>query len=62
MKNRFQNWPFEMQLGPLQHGAVLTFGVKGGLAPGTKFIDSVKLASQLANVGRAPVTGTTWAC
>jgi O-acetylhomoserine/O-acetylserine sulfhydrylase-like pyridoxal-dependent enzyme len=32
---------------------VLTFGVKGGLGPGTKFIDSLKLASQLANVGRA---------
>ena len=35
------------------YGAVLTFGVKGGLGPGTKFIDAVKLASQLANVGDA---------
>jgi len=34
-------------------GAVLTFGVKGGLAHGTKFIDAVRLASQLANVGDA---------
>ena len=38
---------------PDSHGAVLTFGVKGGLGPGTKFIDAVKLASQLANVGDA---------
>jgi O-acetylhomoserine/O-acetylserine sulfhydrylase-like pyridoxal-dependent enzyme len=38
---------------PNSYGAVLTFGVKGGLAPGTKFIDSLKLASQLANVGDA---------
>jgi len=35
------------------YGAVLTFGVKGGLGPGTKFIDSLRLASQLANVGDA---------
>jgi O-acetylhomoserine/O-acetylserine sulfhydrylase len=34
-------------------GAVLTFGVKGGLEQGRKFIDAVKLASQLANVGDA---------
>jgi len=34
-------------------GAVLGFGVKGGLAAGEKFINSVKLASHLANVGDA---------
>lgn len=34
-------------------GAVLSFGIKGGAAAGTKFIDSVKLASHLANVGDA---------
>jgi O-acetylhomoserine (thiol)-lyase len=34
-------------------GAVLSFGIKGGLAAGKKFIDSVKLASHLANVGDA---------
>jgi O-acetylhomoserine/O-acetylserine sulfhydrylase len=34
-------------------GAVLTFGVKGGLEAGRRFIDSVKLASHLANVGDA---------
>ncbi|MCC6133484.1 MAG: O-acetylhomoserine aminocarboxypropyltransferase/cysteine synthase [Acidobacteria bacterium] len=34
-------------------GSVLTFGIKGGLEAGKKFIDSVKLASHLANVGDA---------
>ncbi|KAI8807088.1 O-acetylhomoserine/O-acetylserine sulfhydrylase [Cladochytrium replicatum] len=37
----------------LRHGfgGVLTFGVKGGLEAGKAFIDNVKLASHLANVG-----------
>jgi len=34
-------------------GGVLTFGVKGGLEAGRQFINSVKLASHLANVGDA---------
>ncbi len=34
-------------------GAVLGFGVKGGRAAGEKFINSVRLASHLANVGDA---------
>ena len=34
-------------------GAVLTFGIKGGLDAGRSFINSVKLASHLANVGDA---------
>ncbi len=34
-------------------GGVLSFGIKGGLAAGTTFIESVKLASHLANVGDA---------
>jgi O-acetylhomoserine (thiol)-lyase len=34
-------------------GSVLSFGVKGGKAAGEKFIDSVELASHLANVGDA---------
>ncbi len=34
-------------------GAVLSFGIKGGLEAGKTFIDSVKLASHLANVGDA---------
>jgi len=34
-------------------GGVLTFGIKGGFEAGKKFIDSVQLASHLANVGDA---------
>eukprot|EP01137_Pigoraptor_chileana_P035522 Opistho-2@29677 len=34
-------------------GAVLSFGIKGGAAAAEKFINSVKLASHLANVGDA---------
>jgi O-acetylhomoserine (thiol)-lyase len=35
------------------YGAVLGFGIKGGAEAGAKFINSVKLASHLANVGDA---------
>ncbi len=35
------------------YGAVLSFGIRGGEAAGRSFIDSVKLASHLANVGDA---------
>ena len=34
-------------------GSVFTFGIRGGFEAGKKFIDSVKLASHLANVGDA---------
>lgn len=34
-------------------GAVLAFGVKGGVEAGRSFVDNVKLASHLANVGDA---------
>ncbi|GJJ72005.1 O-acetylhomoserine/O-acetylserine sulfhydrylase [Entomortierella parvispora] len=34
-------------------GAVLSFGIKGGAEAGTRFVDNVKLASHLANVGDA---------
>jgi len=34
-------------------GSVLTFGIKGGAEAGRKFIDSLKLASHLANLGDA---------
>jgi O-acetylhomoserine/O-acetylserine sulfhydrylase len=39
----------------LQHGfgGVLAFGIKGGIEAGRRFIDSVKLASHVANVGDA---------
>jgi O-acetylhomoserine (thiol)-lyase len=35
------------------YGAVLGFGIKGGAEAGEKFINSVKLASHLANIGDA---------
>jgi O-acetylhomoserine (thiol)-lyase len=34
-------------------GAILTFGIRGGLAAGRRFIESVQLFSHLANVGDA---------
>jgi O-acetylhomoserine/O-acetylserine sulfhydrylase-like pyridoxal-dependent enzyme len=34
-------------------GSMLSFGVKGGKSSAAKFVDSVKLASHLANVGDA---------
>ncbi|MGD0201950.1 MAG: O-acetylhomoserine aminocarboxypropyltransferase/cysteine synthase [Bryobacteraceae bacterium] len=34
-------------------GAILGFGIRGGLKAGVRFIDSVKLASHLANIGDA---------
>ena len=38
---------------PRGAGGVLTFGIKGGLAAGTRFIESLELFSHLANVGDA---------
>ena len=32
-------------------GAVLSFGIRGGMAAGRRFIDAVRLASNVANVG-----------
>jgi len=34
-------------------GAIIGFGIKGGLQAGSKFIDNVKLLSHLANIGDA---------
>jgi O-acetylhomoserine (thiol)-lyase len=34
-------------------GAILGFGIRGGRQAGVKFINSVKLASHLANIGDA---------
>jgi O-acetylhomoserine (thiol)-lyase len=36
---------------PKGQGAILGFGIKGGKEAGVKFIESVKLASHLANIG-----------
>ncbi len=41
------------RLYPKGAGAILSFGVKGGREAGRKFIESVQLASHLANVGDA---------
>lgn len=38
---------------PKGAGAILGFGIKGGVAAGKKFIDNLKLFSHLANVGDA---------
>lgn len=38
---------------PKGQGAILTFGIKGGLAAGAKFIDALELFSHLANIGDA---------
>lgn len=38
---------------PNYFGGVLSFGVKGDAATGSKLVDSLKLASNLANVGDA---------
>jgi len=38
---------------PLGAGSMIGFGIKGGMAAGIKFINSVKLLSHLANVGDA---------
>jgi O-acetylhomoserine (thiol)-lyase len=38
---------------PNGQGAILGFGIKGGLDAGVKFINNVKLASHLANIGDA---------
>ena len=36
---------------PLGSGAILAFGIKGGLEAGQKFVDALELHSHLANVG-----------
>jgi O-acetylhomoserine (thiol)-lyase len=36
-----------------KYGALVGFGIKGGLEAGKKFINSVKLLSHLANIGDA---------
>ena len=38
---------------PKGPGAILGFGIKGGVEAGRKFIDNLKLFSHLANVGDA---------
>lgn len=44
------NYKLARKFLPAGQGAILGFGVKGGRDAGVKFIDSVKLASHLANI------------
>ncbi|WP_294541006.1 O-acetylhomoserine aminocarboxypropyltransferase [uncultured Rhodoblastus sp.] len=51
-----QNHPdhdLALRLLPRGAGSIVSFGVKGGRAAGRKFIEALKLASHLANVGDA---------
>jgi O-acetylhomoserine (thiol)-lyase len=41
------------RLFPLGAGSIVSFGIKGGRVAGKRFVDSLKLASHLANVGDA---------
>ena len=45
------DYELAMKYLPKGQGAILGFGIKGGKAAGIKFINSVKLASHLANIG-----------
>jgi O-acetylhomoserine (thiol)-lyase len=38
---------------PKGAGSIVSFGIKGGRAAGRKFVEAVRLASHLANVGDA---------
>jgi O-acetylhomoserine (thiol)-lyase len=42
-----------LRLLPRGAGSIVVFGVKGGRAAGARFIEALKLASHLANVGDA---------
>ena len=45
--------PLAQKYLPKGQGAIFTFGIKGGLEAGRKFIDALQLFSHLANVGDA---------
>jgi len=48
-----KNYELAQKYLPQGQGAMIGFGIKGGKAAGTKFIDNVKLLSHLANIGDA---------
>ncbi|MBL6932791.1 MAG: PLP-dependent transferase, partial [Rhodospirillales bacterium] len=48
-----KDYELAQRLLPKGCGSILSFGLKGGRAAGKKFIESVKLASHLANIGDA---------
>src|SRR5262249_2607670 len=47
------DYDLAQRLLPNGAGSIVSFGIKGGRAAGKKFIESVRLASHLANVGDA---------
>ena len=47
------DYGYALKLLPLGQGAILGFGVRGGLDAGIKLINAVKLISHLANIGDA---------
>ncbi len=47
------DYALAQQLLPKGAGSIVSFGIKGGRAAGRKFIEAVRLASHLANVGDA---------
>jgi O-acetylhomoserine (thiol)-lyase len=47
------NYPIAKKYLNGRYGALIGFGIKGGLEAGKKFINSVKLLSHLANIGDA---------
>jgi O-acetylhomoserine (thiol)-lyase len=47
------SYPQAMRYLPDGQGAILGFGIKGGVEAGARFIDAVQLASHLANIGDA---------
>lgn len=51
--NTHQDYKLAKKYLPKGPGSILTFGIKGGLEAGRKFINSLKLFSLLANVGDA---------
>ncbi len=44
---------YALKVMPLGQGAVVGFGIRGGIEAGTLFIDALKLVSHLANIGDA---------
>jgi len=46
-------WPVASKYLKNGFGGMVVFGIKGGLAAGKKFVDSLQLFSHLANVGDA---------
>ncbi|MDQ8209557.1 O-acetylhomoserine aminocarboxypropyltransferase/cysteine synthase [Coraliomargarita sp. SDUM461003] len=53
LKNSPHHSAAQKYFAPGQFGAMVGFGVKGGLEAGGKFIDNLKLFSHLANIGDA---------